>query len=146
MVLFHDLIEEAYLIFGPFFYIVCHISGLILELLPFSIQKPKGPLQEKLFLALFIVMYIINYYFCWALEFGEIRCEKIWAQMIFLQALVSLIPFTLLTVGSMVMVHLAHLANDDEMNTSNKIKSKKNISEDDQPLLSEHHVSEVVSE
>ena len=46
----------------------------------------------------------------------------------------------------MVMVHLAHMASDDEMNTSDKIESKKNISEDDQPLLSEHHVSEVVAE
>jgi hypothetical protein len=53
--------------------------------LPSRIQKPRGDREEKLFLFLFLLMYVINYYFCWALEFGEIRCNKIWAQMIFLQ-------------------------------------------------------------
>ncbi|CBY11148.1 unnamed protein product [Oikopleura dioica] len=139
-------LNVSYLIFGPFFYIVCHISGLILNMLPARIQKPRGPAEEKLFLLLFLFMYVINYYFCWALEFGEIRCNKIWAQMIFLQALVSLIPFTILTVGSMVMIHLANAASDDGLNKISTLESKKNMLEEDQKLIFDHHVDEVVSE
>jgi len=62
------------------------------------------------------------------------------------QALVSLIPFTILTVGSMVMIHLANAASDDGLNKISTLESKKNMLEEDQKLIFDHHVDEVVSE
>ena len=46
----------------------------------------------------------------------------------------------------MVMIHLANAASDDELNKISPLESKKNILEDDQKLLFDHHVDEVVSE
>ena len=46
----------------------------------------------------------------------------------------------------MVMIHLANAASDDGLNEISALESKKNIREDDQKLLFDHHVDEVVSE
>ena len=45
------------------------------------------------------------------------------------------------------MIHLANAASDDGLNKNEALESKKNIFEDDQKLLFDHHhVDEVVSE